>query len=158
MAKKKKIDLSANNLATSVAYAIIGLLLIILKGGSLGILMTAIGVLLIASGIFDVVKGNLTKGAVSAIIGAVIIVCGWLIADIVLLVFGVLLVVKGVLELVNVYKKGLMAMAPSIVTIIIGALLIVSKWALLDVICIVAGAIFIVNAVLTLFGMSIQKK
>ena len=78
--------------------------------------------------------------------------CGWLIAEIVLLIFGILLVIKGVTELIKVYKNGFMAMLPSIVTIVIGALLIIAKFALIDVMCIIAGVIFIVNAVLMLFG------
>ena len=92
------------------------------------------------------------KGIISIAIGAVIIVCGWLIAEIVLLIFGILLVIKGVTELIKVYKNGFMAMLPSIVTIVIGALLIIAKFALIDVMCIIAGVIFIVNAVLMLFG------
>lgn len=154
--KKGKLNLSLNNITTSIAYAVIGLLLVILKGGSLGILMTVVGALLIITGVIDILNGEMVKGVVTLAIGVVIIVCGWLIAEIVLLVFGVLLVIKGALELLEVYKKGFKAMLSPIVTIVIGALLIVSKWALLDIICIVAGVIFIVNAVLTLFGMSIK--
>lgn len=158
MAKKKKssIDLSLNNVMTCIVYAVIGLLLVILKGSSLGILMTAIGVLLIVLGVLDIIKGDLVKGVVELGIGIVIIVCGWLIADIVLLVLGVLLIVKGVLELLKVYRKGFMAMLSSIVMIVIGVMLVVAKFALLDLFCIIAGVIFIINAVLTLFGKKIK--
>ncbi len=48
-------------------------------------------------------------------------------------------------------------MLPSIVTIVIGVLLVISKWALMDIICIIAGVIFLINAVLTLFGMKLGK-
>ena len=47
MAKKKaKLDLSSQNIITCAVYAIIGILLLVLKAGSLGILMTVAGVLL----------------------------------------------------------------------------------------------------------------
>lgn len=154
MAKKKlKLDLSPANLVACLVYAVIGVLLLVLKGGSINYLMTAIGALLIILGAVDIINGkDMVKGLVEIAIGIAIIVLGWLIADIVLLVFGILLIVKGALEFIKIYKKGFMAMLPSLVTIVIGVLLVVSKWALLDVICIVAGIVFIVNAVLTLFG------
>lgn len=160
MAKKStvKLNLSTNALITCAIYAIIGILLIVLKSGSLGILMTAVGALLIVLGVLDAVKGDVVKGVIEALIGVAIIVFGWLIAGIVLLVFGVLLIIKGVLDLLKVYKKGFMASLPSIVTIVIGAILVISKFALIDLFCIIAGVIFIINAVLTLFGKPIKKK
>ena len=157
MAKSKSSKISTN-LLTAIAYAIIGLLLIILKGGSLGILMTVIGVLLVALGIVDVVKNKQTiKGIIEAILGIVIIVCGWTVADIVLLVFGIVLIVKGILEFVKVYKNGFGAMLSPLVTIVIGILLVIARWTLLDVICIIAGVIFLVNAVLVLLGKKLAK-
>ena len=156
---KVKLDLSVNNLVTCAIYAIIGLLLVILRGGSLGILMTAIGVLLIVLGVMDIYKGkDAVKGVIEIAVGVAIIVGGWIFAEIVLLVFGVLLIVKGVMELLKTYDKGIMTALPSIVTILIGILLVFAKWALLDLICLIAGIIFIVNAVLTLFGKQIKKK
>ena len=155
---KPQLDLSQNNHLTCAFYAIIGILLIVLKAGSLGILMTIIGVLFIALGVMDIVKGNnLTKAIVNIAIGAVIIVCGWLIADIVLLVFGILLIVKGVTDIAKNYKAGFETLLSPIACIVIGVLLVVSKWALLDVMCVIAGILFIVNAVLTLFGKAIKK-
>ncbi|MBR3803960.1 MAG: DUF308 domain-containing protein [Clostridia bacterium] len=160
MAKKStiKFDFSTNALITCAIYAIIGVLLIVLKSGSLGILMTAVGALLIVLGVLDAVKGDVVKGVIEALIGVAIIVFGWLIAGIVLLVFGVLLIIKGVLDLLKVYKKGFMASLSSIVTIVIGVILVISKFALIDLFCIIAGVIFIINAVLTLFGNPLKKK
>ena len=155
---KTKMDLSTNNILTCAFYAIIGLLLIILQGGSLGILMTIIGVLLIVMGVVEIINNkNLTKGLIELAIGIAIIVCGWLIADIVLLVFGVLLIVMGAMELFNNYKKGFEALISPIITIIVGILLVVAKWALMDVMCIIAGVIFLINAVLVLFGKKLTK-
>ena len=154
MAKKKlKLDLSPANLVTCLVYAVIGVLLVALRGGSISYLMTAIGALLIVLGVVDLINGkDVVKAIVEIAIGVAVIVLGWLIVDIVLLVFGVLLIIKGALELIKIYKKGFMAMLPSLVIIVIGILLVISKWALLDVICIVAGIVFILNAILTLFG------
>ena len=120
--------------------------------------MTVVGVLLIVLGIVDIVKTkDLTKGLIEAAIGVAIIVCGWLIADIVLLIFGILLIVKGAMDLFNNFKNGIKAMLVPIATIVIGILLVIAKWALLDVICIIAGVLFLVNAVLVLFGKQLVK-
>ena len=153
MAKKKKASISNNSILNCIIYAVIGILLIVLKAGSLGILMTAVGALLIIMGLMDIFgQKDLTKGIVELLLGAGIIVCGWLVADIVLLVLGVVLIVKGAMELFKNFKKGFVANLSSIVLLVIGILLVIAKWALMDVMCIVAGVIFIINAVLILLG------
>ena len=158
MAKKGKLKLSFNNIVTSIVYAVIGLMLVILRGGSLNILMSVVGALLVVLGIVDMVKGKeLTKGIIEAVVGVAIIVCGWLVADIVLLVLGVLLIVKGAIELFKNFKNGWAALLSAIVTIVIGVLLVIAKWMLMDVICLIAGIVFLVNAVLALFGKRLKK-
>lgn len=158
MAKKKaKLNLSTSNLLSCLAYAIIGVLLLVYKSGSLGIVMTVAGALLIVLGVVDILSGDFVRGLVQAIIGVAIIVCGWLIVDLVLLIFGVLLIIKGVLDLLKVLKNGLMAILPALVTILIGVLLVVAKFALMDTICVIVGIIFIINAVLMLFGKKLGK-
>lgn len=153
-----KLQLTTNNVLTCLFYAVIGLLLVIMKGGSLNILMTIVGILFIGIGVIDAIQNkDLVKGIVEMVLGIAIIVFGWLIADIVLLVFGVLLIVKGVMELLNTYKRGIAAVLPPLATIVIGILLVVAKWALMDVMCIIAGIIFLINAALALFGRKLKK-
>ena len=160
MAKSKaKLKLNAQNILTCLVYAVIGALLCILKGGSLNILMTVVGALLVVLGLVDVFKNKeLVKGLVEALLGVAIIVCGWLVADIVLLVLGVVLIIKGAMEIIKNRKAGFVANLSSIMLLVIGVLLVIAKWALLDVMCIIAGVIFIINAVLALFGKSLAKK
>lgn len=153
-----KLQLTMNNVLTCLFYAVIGLLLVIMKGGSLNILMTIVGILFIGIGVIDAIQNkDLVKGIVEMVLGIAIIVFGWLIADIVLLVFGVLLIVKGVMELLNTYKRGVAAVLSPLATIVIGILLVVAKWALMDVMCIIAGVIFLINAALALFGRKLKK-
>ncbi len=159
MAKKSKLNLSTNNLLSFLFYAVVGALLIILKGGSLGILMTVTGVLLAVLGLVAILKdGDLLKGIILIVAGIGIVYLGWKIANIVLLVLGIILIVKGILDLLKACKNGFFASLPALITILVGVLLVISKWALLDVMCVIAGVIFIVNAVLVLFGKSVIKK
>lgn len=162
MAKSNlKLDLSLENIITCVVYAVIGLLLCILRLGSLDILMTIIGVVFIALGIFDIVKSkDYLKGGIEIGIGVILIVFAWALIEFVLLVFGILLLVKGVIDIAKNYEAGIKALIVPIVIAVIGALFIVSNfaWTIAEIIIIVAGIFFIVNAVLTLFGMSLIKK
>ncbi len=161
MAKKSKLklNLSPNNLLSCLFYAVVGILLVILKGGSLGLLMTVTGALLVILGLVAILKeGDLVKGVVLVAAGIAIIIFGWTIADVVLLILGILLIIKGVLDLLKVFKNGFLSILPALITIVVGVLLVISKWALLDVMCVIAGVIFIVNAVLVLFGKNMVRK
>ncbi len=163
MAKKKKttLKLSMNNIVTCVVYAIIGILLLVFQSGLLNVVMTVVGVLLIVLGILDILdKKDTVKGIVEIALGVVIIVCGWLVAEIVLLVLGIVLIVKSALEIVNNYKAGIRGLISPIVTAVIGVILVIAPWVawtLMDILCIVAGVIFLVDAVLALFGKSLSK-
>ena len=161
MAKKKaaKLKLSTSNILTCLVYAVIGVLLCIFKGGSLNILMTVVGALLVVLGLVDLIKNKqVGKGLIEALLGAAIIVCGWLVVDLVLLILGVVLIVKGVMEIVKNRKAGFVANLSSIMLLVIGVLLVVANWVLLDFMFIIAGVIFIVNGVLALFGKTLIKK
>ena len=149
--------ISNNRLFNCLLYAIIGIMLIIFKSGSLGILMTIIGVLLMIMGVIDITnRQDKTTGIIELIIGIAIIVCGWTIADVVLLVFGILLILKGSIELYHTYKLGINYMLSPIVNIVIGVILVVARWTLIDVFCVVAGVIFIINAALILLGKQVK--
>lgn len=160
MAKSKtKLKLTTSNILTCLAYAVIGVLLCIFQSGSLNILMTVVGALFIVLGIMDLIKNKqTTRGIIELALGAVVIVCGWLVVDIVLLVLGIILIVKGILELVQNYKAGFVANLSSIMLLVMGVLLVISKWALVDVMCIVVGVLFVINGVLALFGKTIKVK
>ena len=162
MAKSKlKLDLSTNNVISCVFYALIGILLIIFKSGSLDILMTIIGALMIIQGVLDVIKNKeVVKGVISIIFGVAIIVLGWVMVNIVLMVLGVMLIIKGILEASKTYKNGFMSLLPALITIVLGICLFITKWAwgIVDIICIVVGVVFIINAILSLFGKKVSVK
>jgi hypothetical protein len=56
------------------------------------------------------------------------------------------------MELIKNFRNGLMAILAPIMTVIIGILLIIAKWTMLDMLCLIAGIIFLVSAILVLFG------
>ncbi len=142
-----------NNMVYALLYVIVGILFIVFKSGMLNWLMTIIGVVFIALGVYDIIKKKITNGIIEAAIGVVVIVGGWVFVEIVLIVFGALLIVKGATDLISLFKgsKNVVSIIVAILTIALGVLLIVSKWVALDWMFIVIGIVFIVEGAFSLF-------
>ncbi len=153
MAKK-----SINNQAVinAIALIVLGILFCIFRAGMINVLLTIVGVVLIALGIYDIVKKLYVNAAIEIILGIAVIVCGWTILDIALLVLGIGLVLYSVYQIIMVAKsfkkKGWLALVKPIITLIIGIFLIVAKWVLVDWIFIVIGVVFIINGLLSLLS------
>ena len=135
-------------------YILIGVLFIVFKSGMLNWLMTIAGIVFIALGIYDIIKKNMTNGIIEAVIGVVIILGGWLFVEVVLIIFGALLCGKGVSDLIAAFQgsRNVMNIIVAILTLVVGILLIVSKWVMLDWFFIVLGVVFIVEGGLQLLG------
>ena len=148
MAKK-----SNNELISALLYIILGVLLIVFKGATIGWAMTIAGIFFIVSGILDVARKNMTGGAVSLIIGIAILVLGWLAAQIVLLVLGVLIAIKGVLALVDVFKKSrknALDIVFPVLTVVIGLAIAFGHG--VDIILVVCGVLLAIDGVLGLLA------
>ena len=153
----KKLDY---NLIAALLYIVIGVLFCIFKTRAIDWILTVAGVLFIAYGVYCIIKKLTVEGVVCIGIGVVILLGGWLFLEVALLVFGVLLCIKGVLDLLQTLKmrsKPLLSLIYAIATIVVGVLLIVSKWVLADVLILILGGAFIVNGVLALFGEKLVK-
>ena len=151
MAKQiKKLD---SNLITAILYIIVGALFCLFKGEIISWIMTIVGVLYIVQGVMDILNKDLTKGIINCGIGVLILVLGWLFLTVASIIFGVLIIIKGAKELLEVLKakkKNIFDLIAPIVTIVIGAMLIAGKF--LDWLFIVVGVIFIINGVLEFLG------
>lgn len=148
MAKK-----SNNELISALLYIILGVLLIVFKGATLGWAMTIAGIVFIISGVLDVVRKNMTSGAVSLIIGIAILVLGWLATQIVLLVLGVLIAIKGVLALVDAFKrskKNALTILFPVLTVIVGLAIAFGNG--VDIILVVCGVLLAIDGVLGLLA------
>lgn len=156
MANSKKLD---SNILNAILYIAVGILFCIFRSGLLGWLMTIVGIVFVINGVIRFINSDTVAGIISAVIGVVVILGGWLFVDIVLLVFGILVIIKGVTDLIDAVKSKVTAnIITACVTLAVGILLIISKWALMDLIFIILGAVFIVNGVLSLLGKELIKK
>lgn len=155
---KKKIN---PNLTSALIYIILGVLFCIFKAGVLDWLMTIAGALFIVFGVLDLVRFATTSGIINIAIGAVILLGGWFFLEVVLLVFGILLTVKGAIALANALKalnKSAFDILFPALTIVVGIMLIASKWALMDWFFIIMGVMFVIDGVLALLGKKIVKR
>lgn len=157
MAKKRskiKLDTSKDTLIASALYILVGVLFCLLRSSMLEIMMTVVGVLFIMYGVFRALEKDWIPCVIAVAAGVAIIVCGWTVAEIVLLILGIVLIVKGLLDLYNAANRhsGLYAVLGAVLTVLVGILLIVSKFAVIDWLFIVMGVILIIDGVLFLFG------
>ena len=81
---------------TACATLIMGVLLLVLKSNVISILMTVLGVGLIALGIKDIVGRQIPFAIIKLVCGVLIIVCGWALLSAVLYVLAALLLIYGV--------------------------------------------------------------
>ncbi len=150
----KNNSFKTNAVINAALYIIMGVLMCIFRKDLLEWAMTAIGIVLIVAGILNIVKKDVVEGVIMAAIGVVIILGGWLFWDIVLLVLGVALAVKGILDLFRAIEcKSVPAIIGSVITMAVGVLLVVNKWALLDWIFIIIGVILIIDGVIAALGL-----
>lgn len=154
MAKKKALNNQA--IINAIALIVLGILFCIFRAGMINVLLTIVGVVLIALGIYDIVKKLYVNAIIEIILGIAVIVCGWTILDIALLVLGIGLAIYAIYQIIMMAKKlnkknWFMVIKP-IITLLVAIFLIVAKWVLVDWIFIVIGVIFIINGVLALLG------
>lgn len=152
MATSKKVT---NGTVYALLYIILGVLFIVFKSGMLNWLMTIAGIVFIALGIYDIIKKNLNQGIIETVIGVVIIVGGWVFVELVLIVFGAMLIIKGVMDLIAAFRtksKNVSRIICSIITLVVGILLILAKWVALDWFFIVLGVVFIIDGLFALLN------
>lgn len=146
---KRKLDRA--NLVAGVTAIALGLLVAFLGNKILNILLTLFGVYVLLFGIVRTYNKNYKIGIPAIVCGTFIVVCSWLVLDIVLLAIGVLLVAKGVQDLVvSVKHKDTTNVVSACVTLLCGVTFVVSKWALVDAMFFVCGAMLVAKGVLLL--------
>ena len=82
----------------------LGVLLIVLRGRFISILMTVLGISLIAVGVFDLINKLIPTAVIKLVCGAIVIICGWAIVGAVLYLMAGLLLIAGILLLYEQIK------------------------------------------------------
>ncbi len=151
--RNSKNILQSNQIVTSITYIIIGVLFCAFQTQMMNILLTILGVLMIFAGFYNIMKKEHVEGIFQIVLGIIIIACGWTILDLSLLILGICLISYAIYILASNFrtyaklpaKSVMRQVAMPILILIVGILLMVSKWAFSDAICIAIGVMFILG-------------
>ncbi len=141
--------------STGILYIVMGILMIVFRAGMIKWALIIGGALMIIYGIYSIVqkKASTRDGVIMAIGGLVCVIGGWWFLEIALIVLGIVFIVKGFMDLIkNGFGKSGQGLIAPVVTIVVGVLLVVSRWALVDWLFIILGIVLIVDGILTLVG------
>ena len=149
---KNLATIMTSSLTTGIAMIILGILFCALRAEFISILLTIVGVVLIILGALALVGKNWTLGIIEIAVGIIIIACGWTIVDITLLILGIAIIAYAVYQMIVtiplVKRKGakeiVLALLNPAFMLILGVILVVAKWKMIDAIFIAIGALALV--------------
>ena len=152
--KKEK----TKQLIGAILSIVVGILCILLQNRILGALMTGIGVLLIVSGVLDlIIVKNVISFVVKAVIGAAIILLGWLAVTVVLYIIAVLMVIYGILGILQVLSNPLasvglkiLALFRPILNLVVGICLFFNQGGTMAWVFIVVGILLVADGILSM--------
>ncbi len=148
-----------DNAVMAIGMIVLGLLLIVLKGGVVDIAMTVFAVSMIVTAILDFVNKRTNDGIIKAVLGVCILVFGWMFVNLALYILGAVLIVMGLMLLVNLRRgsmfedsnRALNYIRP-IVMVVAGACLLFNQGGTIDWIFIVGGIMLLIEGLLELVG------
>ena len=150
---------------SAVSAMLIGIFLMVFKGGVLTVLNAVVGVVLVALGVFDLIKrnenpNNVKMGIIKCVIGVLILAFGWLILEAVLYVFAGLLLIVGICWIYDLIRCGvrpcndwrvILEYVKPAVCLLIGLLLFFNQGGAVNWIFVVCGICSVVEGALLLF-------
>ncbi len=154
MSNRKFVNRSL--LAYAIVMIAVGIML--LFGGVnaanqiMGIIVTLIGVVLIALGIVSILSKNLPYGIVLLAVGILVVIFAWTLAYIAFILLGVLLFAYGLDDLIK--KRG--SIASNLIALLIGISIILLacgsrfSWQFLNILFYIAGALTLVDGIILL--------
>lgn len=149
-----------SNAILALALIVLGVIFCALRAQFVSALMSVVGALIILFGALDLFEKHWIEAGIKIAVGIIVIVCGWLLVDVSLFVLGIVLCVYAIYTLVshlsmfknaNINDKVFIVFNP-LMQLIVGILLIVARWYMLDAVFIVLGVLSI------LYGSSLFFK
>jgi hypothetical protein len=149
----------SEKIVTSILTLTLGILLMVLKGGTLQVFTSVVGVMLLVLSVFDFVAKDFKLGVAKCVIGALILVFGWLIVKVALYVLAAGLVIVGVWGIYDRIKCGvgfswtakpILLYARPVVCTLIGVLLLFNQGGTIDWVFVVGGILTVIEGGLLL--------
>lgn len=156
----------SEKIISACATILFGILLLVLKDDMISILMSIIGVGLIALGIVDIVAKAIPAAVIKIVCGVFIIVCGWVVVRAVLYILAAILLVFGILSIYYNIKRKVRGCTPlhtatyyivPALYIAIGVLLLFHKSAAVDIILVLCGLLTVIDGGILLFNAIAER-
>ena len=156
--KKKKNSIDSNALLMAIVMIALGVIFLVLKGGSLSIAMTVFGVALLIVAVIDLVQKQWVPCIIKAILGVAVLVFGWALVDIARYVLAAVLLIYGVLQIIEAFRgfkkkasflSKLFSLLEALVVVAIAVLLFLNSswlWVIGGIFFIVQGALGLIKA------------
>ena len=146
---------------TALALIVIGVMCFIFRTGMLSVLITVIGAVLIATGLYDIfVRKNTFLGIAEAVAGAIAVIFGWTLVGAALVIIGIVFVLYGIYLIFAAINSGVMksgsaaakivVVSKPVVMVALGILLVTSYKAMADAMMIAVGVLAVTGGVLSL--------
>ena len=153
-------QINQNKLILGIASVVLGILFIIMKGGVISLAMTVVGVLLIVSGVMDIIKKRERDGIIKVAAAAVIIIFGWALVSIALYVAAALLMVSCIFVIYRLVVSRVKIIAsyiqPSLM-LVISLLLLFNQGGTVNSVFIISGIILIIDGAFILADTLLKK-
>lgn len=149
----------SEKIVASVLTLTLGILLMVLKGGTLQVFTSVFGLMLVILSVFDFVAKDFKLGVAKCVIGVLILVFGWLIVKVALYVLAAGLIIIGVWGIYDLIKCGasfswsvrpILLYARPLVCAVIGILLLFNQGGTLDWVFVVGGILTVIEGGLLL--------
>ena len=156
----------SEKIIASALIILLGVLFIVLQDAFIGLLMTVLGVGLIAFGIVDLVNKLVPPAVVKMVSGLLVIVCGWVLVEAVLYILSGVLLVFGILLLYQKIKlricgvtfwQTVLEYATPVIIILIGILLLFHRAEFVNLVFVVSGILVFVEGGLLLVEALLEE-
>lgn len=150
-------------IVSATIYITVGILMCVFPYDMVKVLFTIIGALLLAGGIYSLVKKDFVLGIITTVMGTITILGAWLFLEVMFIIIGIFVILKAALDMYSGIKgKSWLGIVFSVITLTIGVLLIVMgcgepmPWFFI-VMGAIAIAIGVLQLVFTLIDASKEK-
>lgn len=157
------MDMRKNgSVVAALLSAVLGVMLIVMKGEVISIVLTVIGCALIIAAITDFFRGFTTAGVIKAVIGVSVLVFGWLFINLALYILAAVIIIAGLMQIVRIHRIGqvfltdaerILAYIKPVLTVLAGAVLLFNQGGVIDWIFIFTGILLIAEGILELLGV-----
>lgn len=155
MAKTKNKKANSSELLTALLYIVVGILFCIKQDAMIDILLTIAGVLLIVKGVLDIVAKRVASGVIATAAGLAMLLLGWVFKSIIhiaIVIFGIVILIKSIQNIFEILKKKytVLEMVGAILAAVIGVLLIINGWGMVNWVFILIGIALIMDGAIAL--------